>query len=145
MVDRRTAQRHRAITLAAGVGCFRLEQPASSSTPIAARRFCTRHCVFVGAGLFNKEFDMAARLVLGLALIAALATSARAQSKDECEGKVMAAIKMLEIRTMMKRSEQKHGDLSIADIERIQKTQGSCAAAKEIDKRTQKGAELKLF
>lgn len=85
----------------------------------------------------------------GLAtLIAALASApfaVRAQSKEECDGKVMAAIKMLEIRSMMKGSPQKHGDLSIADIERLQKTKGSCAAAKEIDKRTQNGAKASMF
>ena len=68
-----------------------------------------------------------------------------AQSKDECEGKVLAAIKMLQIRSMMTRTEQKHGDLSIADIEQLQKTKGSCAAAMEIDKRTQSGAKIGFF
>ena len=68
-----------------------------------------------------------------------------AQSKDECEGKVLAAIKMLQIRTAMTGTEQKHGDLSIADIERLQKTKGSCAAAMEIDKRTQSGAKVGFF
>jgi hypothetical protein len=43
------------------------------------------------------------------------------------------------------RTEQKHGDLSIADIEQLQKTKGSCFAAMEIDKRTQKGAKLSFF
>ena len=68
-----------------------------------------------------------------------------AQSKDECEGKVLAAIKMLQIRSMMTRTEQKHGDLSIADIEQLQKTKGSCYAAMEIDKRTRNGAKVSLF
>jgi hypothetical protein len=86
---------------------------------------------------------------LVLTLIASLGSlalsSAWAQSKEECEGKVMAAIKMLQIRSMMRGgTEQKHGDLSIADIERIQKTQGSCAAAQEIDKRTKNGAQVTL-
>lgn len=68
-----------------------------------------------------------------------------AQSKDECEGKVMAAIKMLQIGSTITRTEQKHGDLSIADIEQLQKTKGSCFAAMEIDKRTQNGAKVSLF
>lgn len=81
-------------------------------------------------------------------LIAALVNlplAAAAQPIQECDGKVMAAIKMLEIRSMMKGSPQKHGDLSIADIERLQKTRGSCAAAKEIDKRTKGGAPVGMF
>lgn len=57
----------------------------------------------------------------------------------------MAAIKMLQIRSAITRTEQKHGDLSIADIEQLQKTKGSCLAAMEIDKRTQNGAKLSLF
>jgi hypothetical protein len=67
------------------------------------------------------------------------------QSKDECEGKVIAAIKMLQIRSTITRTEQKHGDLSIADIEQLQKTKGSCTAAMEIDKRTQNGAKPSFF
>ena len=85
---------------------------------------------------------------LVVALIVWLASapaSVSAQSKEECEGKVMAAIKMLEIRSAITRTEQKHGDLSIADIERLQKTKGSCHAAMEIDKRTQNGAKVSLF
>ncbi len=85
---------------------------------------------------------------LVVALILSLAnvpTFVSAQSKEECDGKVMAAIKMLQIRTMMTRTEQKHGDLSIADIEQLQKTKGSCAAAMEIDKRTQRGAKVGFF
>ena len=91
---------------------------------------------------------MNARNAVAAMLIAAVAhvpSTAFAQSKDECDGKVMAAVKMLEIRSMMKGSPQKHGDLSIADIERLQKTQGSCAAAKEIDKRTKNGAPVSMF
>ena len=68
-----------------------------------------------------------------------------AQSRDECEGKVMAAIKMLQIRSAIARTEQKHGDLSIADTEQHQKTKGSCYAAMEIDKRTQNGAKPSFF
>jgi hypothetical protein len=68
-----------------------------------------------------------------------------AQPQEECEGKVMAAIKMLQIRSAITRTEQKHGDLSIADIEQLQKTKGSCPAAMEIDKRTQNGAKVSLF
>ena len=68
-----------------------------------------------------------------------------AQSNDECEGKVMAAIKMLQIRSAITRTEQKHGDLAIADIEQLQKSKGSCSAAMEIDKRTQNGAKVSLF
>ena len=86
------------------------------------------------------------------ALVAALSlslgnvpASVWAQSKDECEGKVIAAIKMLQIRSTITRTEQKHGDLSIADIEQLQKTKGSCFAAMEIDKRTQKGAKVSFF
>lgn len=84
----------------------------------------------------------AAALIFSLAGVPALAS---AQSKEECDGKVMAAIKMLQIRTMMTRTEQKHGDLSIADIEQLQKAKGSCVAAKEIDKRTQAGAKVSMF
>jgi hypothetical protein len=80
-----------------------------------------------------------------IAAVVSLPFSAHAQPKEECDGKVMAAIKMLEIRSMMKGSPQKHGDLSIADIERLQKAKGSCAAAKEIDKRTQAGAPVSMF
>lgn len=88
---------------------------------------------------------MRTTLLLGLATWLAIAASgASAQSQQECEGKVMAAIKMLQIRTMMTGREQKHGDLSIEDIERLQKTKGSCAAAREIDKRTQRGAKIGL-
>jgi replicative DNA helicase len=57
----------------------------------------------------------------------------------------MAAIKMLQIRSTITRMEQKHGDLSIADIEQLQKSKGSCVAAAEIDKRTQNGAKLGFF
>ena len=71
--------------------------------------------------------------------------SVSAQSKEECEGKVMAAIKMLQIRSAITHTEQKHGDLSIADIEQLQKTKGSCFAAMEIDKRTQNGAKVGFF
>lgn len=77
--------------------------------------------------------------------LAAASASAIAQSKEECDGKVMAAIKMLEIRSAMTRMEQKHGDLSVADIEQLQKTQGSCVAAMAIDKRTRDGARIGLF
>lgn len=80
-----------------------------------------------------------------MAAVLAAPCWAVAQSKEECDGKVAAAIKMLEIRSMMKGSPQKHGDLSIADIERLQKARGSCAAAKEIDKRTQRGAPVSMF
>ena len=83
-----------------------------------------------------------AALILSLASIPAAVS---AQTKDECDGKVMAAIKMLQIRSAMTRTEQKHGDLSIADIEQLQKTKGSCPAALEIDKRTRNGAKLSLF
>jgi len=85
-------------------------------------------------------------LVVALILsLGSIPASVSAQSKDECEGKVMAAIKMLQIRSTITRTEQKHGDLSIADIEHLQKTKGSCHAAMEIDKRTQNGAKLSLF
>ena len=85
-------------------------------------------------------------LVVALILsLGNLPASVLAQSKDECEGKVIAAIKMLQIRSTITRTEQKHGDLSIADIEHLQKTKGSCHAAMEIDKRTQNGAKLSLF
>jgi hypothetical protein len=57
----------------------------------------------------------------------------------------MAAVKMLQIRSAITRTEQKHGDLSIADIEQLQKTKGSCFAATEIDKRTQDGAKVSFF
>jgi hypothetical protein len=86
-----------------------------------------------------------AGLSMLIAAVVNLPVSARAQPKEECDGKVMATIKMLEIRSMMKGSPQKHGDLSIADIERLQKIQGSCAAAKEIDKRTKGGAPVGMF
>jgi hypothetical protein len=85
---------------------------------------------------------LVAALVISLGIVPA---SVLAQSKDECEGKVLAAIKMLQIRSAMTRTEQKHGDLSIADIEQLQKTKGSCVAAAEIDKRTQSGAKLSFF
>ena len=85
---------------------------------------------------------LVAAWVLSLGIVPA---AVLAQSKEECDGKVMAAVKMLQIRSMMTHTEQKHGDLSIADIERLQKTQGSCVAAKEIDKRTQNGAKVSLF
>ena len=85
---------------------------------------------------------LVAALILSLGNVPA---SVWAQSKDECEGKVMAAIKMLQIRSTITRTEQKHGDLSIADIEQLQKTKGSCFAAMEIDKRTQKGAKVSFF
>jgi hypothetical protein len=52
---------------------------------------------------------------------------------------------MLQIRSAITRTEQKHGDLSIADIEQLQKSKGSCAAAMEIDKRTQNGAKVGFF
>ena len=81
-------------------------------------------------------------LILSLASVPACVS---AQSKDECEGKVLAAIKMLQIRSAITHTEQKHGDLSIADIEQLQKTKGSCAAAMEIDKRTQSGAKLSVY
>jgi len=85
-------------------------------------------------------------LVLALILsLGSVPASVSAQSKEECEGKVMAAIKMLQIRSAMTRTEQKHGDLSIADIEQLQKTKGSCYAAMEIDKRTRNGAKVSLF
>ena len=85
-------------------------------------------------------------LVVALILsLGSIPASVSAQSKDECEGKVMAAIKMLQIRSTITRTEQKHGDLSIADIEQLQKTKGSCPAALEIDKRTQNGAKPSLF
>jgi hypothetical protein len=86
-----------------------------------------------------------AGLAILIAAVAIVPLSAHAQPKEECDGKVMAAIKMLEIRSMMKGSPQKHGDLSIADIERLHKTKGSCAAAKEIDKRTKAGAPVGMF
>jgi len=86
-----------------------------------------------------------AGLAMLIATVAIIPFSVHAQPKEECDGKVMAAIKMLEIRTMMKGAPQKHGDLSIADIERLQKTKGSCAAAKEIDKRTKAGATVSMF
>jgi len=85
---------------------------------------------------------LVAALILSLGNVPATVS---AQSKDECEGKVIAAIKMLQIRSTITRTEQKHGDLSIADIERLQKTKGSCFAAMEIDKRTQNGAKVSLF
>ena len=85
-------------------------------------------------------------LVVALILsLGSVPASVSAQSKEECEGKVMAAIKMLQIRSTITRTEQKHGDLSIADIEQLQKTKGSCYAAMEIDKRTQNGAKVGLF
>ena len=85
-------------------------------------------------------------LVVALALsLGSVPALVSAQSNQECEGKVIAAIKMLQIRSMMTRMEQKHGDLSIADIEQLQKTKGSCFAAMEIDKRTQNGAKVSLF
>jgi hypothetical protein len=86
----------------------------------------------------------AAFVMVLIASLASISASAWAQSKEECEGKVMAAIKMLEIRSMMRGSPQKHGDLSIADIQNLEKSKGSCEAAKEIDKRTKNGAEVKL-
>ena len=87
----------------------------------------------------------AALVTVLIASLGSVSASAWAQSKEECEGKVMAAIKMLQIRSMMRGgAEQKHGDLSIADIERLQKTKGSCEAAKEIDKRTKNGAAVTL-
>ncbi|MCW5659203.1 MAG: hypothetical protein KIT60_15985 [Burkholderiaceae bacterium] len=85
---------------------------------------------------------LVAALILSLGNVPA---AVWAQSKDECDGKVMAAIKMLQIRSAMTRTEQKHGDLSVADIERLQKSKGSCVAAMEIDKRTQNGAKLGFF
>lgn len=85
---------------------------------------------------------LAAALILSLGWVPTLVS---AQSKEECDGKVMAAIKMLQIRSMMTKTEQKHGDLSIADIEQLQKAKGSCFAAKEIDKRTQAGAKISMF
>ena len=85
---------------------------------------------------------LVAALILSLGNVPA---SVWAQSKDECEGKVMAAIKMLQIRSTITRTEQKHGDLSIADIEQHQKAKGSCFAAMEIDKRTQNGAKPSFF
>jgi len=74
-----------------------------------------------------------------MASLASVSASAWEQSKEECEGKVIAAIKMLEIRSMIRGAPQKHGDLSIADIQNLQPSKGSCEAAKEIDKRTQNG------
>jgi hypothetical protein len=85
---------------------------------------------------------LVAALILSLGTVPA---SVWAQSKDECDGKVMAAIKMLQIRSAMTRTEQKHGDLSVADIEKLQNSKGSCFAAMEIDKRTQSGAKLSFF
>jgi hypothetical protein len=85
---------------------------------------------------------LVAALILSLGNVPA---SVWAQSKDECDGKVMAAIKMLQIRSAITRMEQKHGDLSIADIEQFQRTKGSCFAAMEIDKRTQNGAKPSFF
>jgi hypothetical protein len=85
---------------------------------------------------------LVAALILSLGNVPA---SVWAQSKDECEGKVIAAIKMLQIRSTITRTEQKHGDLSIADIEQLKETKGSCFAAMEIDKRTQNGAKLSFF
>jgi hypothetical protein len=81
-------------------------------------------------------------LVLSLGNVPA---SVWSQSKDECDGKVMAAIKMLQIKSAITRIEQKHGDLSIADIDQFQRTKGSCFAAMEIDKRTQNGAKPSFF
>lgn len=86
-----------------------------------------------------------ALVVAFIVSLGSLCGSVSAQSQDECEGKVIAAIKMLQIRSAITRSEQKQGDLSIADIEQLQKTKGSCLAAMEIDKRTQNGAKLSLF
>ena len=86
----------------------------------------------------------AAFVTVLIASLASVSASASAQSKEECEGKVMAAIKMLEIRSMMRGAPQKHGDLSIADIQNLEKSKGSCEAAKEIDKQTKNGAEVKL-
>ena len=85
---------------------------------------------------------LVAALILSLGSLPAFVS---AQSKEECDGKVMAAIKMLQIRSAITRTEQKHGDLSIADIEQLQKTKGSCFAAMEIDKRTQNGAKVSFF
>jgi hypothetical protein len=85
---------------------------------------------------------LAAALIL---LLGNAPGSVWAQSKDECEGKVMAAIKMLQIRSAITRTDQKHGDLSIADIEQLQRSKGSCSAAMEIDKRTQNGAKPSFF
>ena len=85
---------------------------------------------------------------LVVAMVLSLASApayVSAQSKEECEGKVLAAIKMLQIRSAITRTEQKHGELSIADIEQLQKTKGSCAAAMEIDKQTRSGAKLSFF
>lgn len=85
-------------------------------------------------------------LVVALILsLGGVPASVSAQSKDECEGKVIAAIKMLQIRSTITGTEQKHGDLSIADIEQFQKNKGSCHAAMEIDKRTKNGAKVSLF
>jgi hypothetical protein len=93
-----------------------------------------------------EEFSMKQALVAALILsLGNVPASVWAQSKDECDGKVMAAIKMLQIRSAMTRTEQKHGDLSIADIEQLEKSKGSCFAAKEIDKRTQNGAKVSFF
>ncbi len=85
---------------------------------------------------------LVAALILSLGTVPA---SVWAQSNDECEGKVMAAIKMLQIKSTITRTEHKHGDLSIADIEQLQKAKGSCFAAMEIDKRTQNGAKPSFF
>ena len=57
---------------------------------------------------------LVAALILSVGIVPA---SVWAQSKDECEGKVMAAIKMLQIRSTITRTEQRHGDLSVADID----------------------------
>jgi hypothetical protein len=93
-----------------------------------------------------EEFSMKQTLVAALILaLGNVPASVWAQSKEECEGKVMAVTKMLQIRSVMTGTEQKHGDLSIADIEQLQKTKGSCFAAREIDKRTQNGAKPSFF
>jgi hypothetical protein len=89
---------------------------------------------------------MKVALVAALLLsLGAVPASVSAQSKDECEGKVIAAIKMLQIRSAITRTEQKHGDLSVKDIEQLEKAKGSCFAAMEIAKRTQSGAKVSFF
>lgn len=70
------------------------------------------------------------------ALISSTTVFAQQQTEDQCTKMVQATIDAIETTENITGTEKKLQDLSITDIRDIQKSKGSCAALKEINKRT---------
>lgn len=64
------------------------------------------------------------------------ANFASAQSEEQCKKNVQASIKAIELVEQQTGIEQKIKDLTIKEIREIEEENGSCAAMREINKRT---------